>query len=163
MVRRRRFLGGARARPWRPLHHLAVDEDAPAVGVDAVGGEGGHLPPAQARVGHGQDLQLPPPHAPLPRRRGQGVHGRGGGDVGLVHEPALLLGVEAVALGRRQCTPRSRSWEASRRPSSSPAATMAVRQRRRCEATGVVGAASSNLSKWRRLSWRAPLPYAVAR
>jgi hypothetical protein len=82
------------------LHHLAVDEDAPAGHIDAVGGEGGHLPPAQARIGHGQDLQLPPPH-PLPRRRGQGVHGRGGGDVGLVDEAPILLGVEAVALDAR--------------------------------------------------------------
>jgi hypothetical protein len=26
------------------LHHLAVDEDASPGGVDAIGGEGGHLP-----------------------------------------------------------------------------------------------------------------------
>jgi hypothetical protein len=28
------------------LHHLAVDEDAPMLDVDAIGGEGRHFPPA---------------------------------------------------------------------------------------------------------------------
>jgi hypothetical protein len=56
--------------------------------------------------------------------------------------------------GSCQCTPRSTSWVATSRPSSSPAATMAVRHRRRCEATEAVGAASSTLAKCSRLSWR---------
>ena len=116
----------------RGFDDLAVDADPSAVGVDLVGGEGDVLAPAHPGVGDEQDLQFPPPHpGPLGGRGGEGVDGVDGGD--------LLLGDGLVdRLGRRrsispcQRTPRSRSWRPRRWPSSRPAATSPVRQRRRC-------------------------------
>jgi hypothetical protein len=83
------------------------------------------------------------------------VHGGGGGDVGLVHEAALLLGVEAVALGRGVAplhTPQH-FLGGQEQPFLQPGGHHGRQHRRRWEATEV-GAAPSTRAKWVRLSWR---------
>ena len=95
-------LGRAEGKLVAGLDNLAVDGDASPSRVDAISAECCHLPPAQPRVGHHQDLQLTPPHPRALRRgRRQGGDGGGGGDVRVLVEVA---GCELLAsrLSRRR-------------------------------------------------------------
>lgn len=74
------------------LDDLAVDQDAPADGVDAVGAEAGVLAPAQPCVRDEQDLKFSPPHVGVsPGRASQGMDVGSRRDVGVLDGSAGLL------------------------------------------------------------------------
>jgi hypothetical protein len=74
------------------LYDLAVDQDPPAVQLDPVGSVGHHLPPAHARIGDEQELELSPPNPPAGRGRlGEMMDAGRRRDLGLLDESASLL------------------------------------------------------------------------